>query len=38
MKDGDMAIHCAAQHGSLEAVQYLIKKAGVSVNVRGQVS
>jgi len=38
MKDDDMAIHLAAYEGSLEVVQYLIEKAGVGVNVRGQVS
>jgi len=38
MKHGDMAMHIAAQHGSMEVVQYLIEKAAVGVNARGQVS
>ena len=37
-KDGDAAIHCAAEHGSLNTVKYLICDAGVDVNVRGRVS
>jgi len=37
-KDGDGAIHKAAENGSLDIVKYLIVEAGVDKNVRGNVS
>jgi len=38
IKDGAMAVHYAAEVGSLEVVQYFVKETAVSVDVRGQVS
>ena len=35
---GCMAIHRAAEFGSLGVMEYLIREAGVDKNVRGQVS
>ena len=37
-KFGEMAIHLATWYGHLDIVKYLICKAGVDVNVRGEVS
>jgi len=37
-KHDDMLIHIAAMSGSLDIVKYLIQKAAVGVDVKGEVS
>jgi len=38
IKIGDMAVHYAAEVGSLEVVQCFVKDTAVGVDVRGAVS